>query len=511
MSEIELLKEENLFEAAASPTSPAVTQANAVPQDPPSEPAAAKRGRKPSRSTIHARRTPPSPSPSRHQPPSPASSFASALSSIPATGNIKMPLLETHLLQTHRELRLAYLALSMMTVGYVWQEGERETIKVLSHSLSVPFCEVSDRLGLPPILIYADAVLANWKKRDSDSSCPGGWSQTILEVKMLDVEVLGWCGYTWSVVVRPVGSPEASSDHESAAPVPPEVAAPAAEPSKEAAFMAEPPKRTLLLTFPGGESVREFFMVSLLVELARFLFSQSILDVINGIHDNDVSMVTKALDVVSQTIDSMKQTLKLMHEYVDPSIIYGIMRIYLSGWKDNLLMPDGLMYEGVQEKPMEFSGSSAAQSSILHCFDELLGVQHEGSSGAFLRRMRDYMLPSHKHFIENISSRSSLRMFVLQQGDERLTHIFEQCVARLVDFRNYHITIVTRYITIPASRAKQLRANKQDLAEELDTIRKAPTALEERGTGGSGIMTFLKTVRDKTQAHHTRKLLLHLL
>ncbi len=37
------------------------------------------------------------------------------------------------------------------------------------------------------------------------SSCPGGWSQTILEVKMLDVEVLGWCGYTWSAVVRPVG------------------------------------------------------------------------------------------------------------------------------------------------------------------------------------------------------------------------------------------------------------------------------------------------------------------
>ncbi len=26
-----------------------------------------------------------------------------------------------------------------------------------------------------------------------------------LEVKMLDQEVLGWCGYTWSAVVRPVG------------------------------------------------------------------------------------------------------------------------------------------------------------------------------------------------------------------------------------------------------------------------------------------------------------------
>jgi len=40
---------------------------------------------------------------------------------------------------------------------------------------------------------------------DCCSSCPGGWSQMILDVKMLDVEVLGWCGYTWSAVVRPVG------------------------------------------------------------------------------------------------------------------------------------------------------------------------------------------------------------------------------------------------------------------------------------------------------------------
>ncbi len=40
---------------------------------------------------------------------------------------------------------------------------------------------------------------------DCCSSCPGGCSQAILEVKMLDVEVLGWCGYTWSAFVRLVG------------------------------------------------------------------------------------------------------------------------------------------------------------------------------------------------------------------------------------------------------------------------------------------------------------------
>ncbi len=37
------------------------------------------------------------------------------------------------------------------------------------------------------------------------TDCSSSWSQTILEVKMLDVEVLGWCGYTWSAVLRPVG------------------------------------------------------------------------------------------------------------------------------------------------------------------------------------------------------------------------------------------------------------------------------------------------------------------
>jgi hypothetical protein len=36
-------------------------------------------------------------------------------------------------------------------------------------------------------------------------SCPSGWSQAILQVKKPDVEVLGWRGYTWSAVVRPVG------------------------------------------------------------------------------------------------------------------------------------------------------------------------------------------------------------------------------------------------------------------------------------------------------------------
>ncbi|XP_054648419.1 uncharacterized protein LOC129190083 isoform X1 [Dunckerocampus dactyliophorus] len=53
----------------------------------------------------------------------------------------------------------------------------------------------------------SDSLCRNYFVMQTDclSSCPSGWSQTMLEVNMLDVEVQGWCGYTWSVLVRLVG------------------------------------------------------------------------------------------------------------------------------------------------------------------------------------------------------------------------------------------------------------------------------------------------------------------
>uniref|UniRef100_A0A8D0E231 Indoleamine 2,3-dioxygenase 2 n=1 Tax=Salvator merianae TaxID=96440 RepID=A0A8D0E231_SALMN len=78
----------------------------------------------------------------------------------------KMPLLSSQYLQGHRELYLAHLVLSCITMGYVWQEGEKGTAKILPRNLAIPFGEISQALGLPPILVHMDLVLANWKKRN---------------------------------------------------------------------------------------------------------------------------------------------------------------------------------------------------------------------------------------------------------------------------------------------------------------------------------------------------------
>ncbi|KAM9743513.1 indoleamine 2,3-dioxygenase 1 [Menidia menidia] len=342
----------------------------------------------------------------------------------------KMALLSTEFLQKHRELRLAHLALSMMTMGYVWQEGENNTVNTLPSSLAVPYWEVSQRLGLPPILTHADAVLANWKKKDPNGP---------FTMENLD----------------------------------------------------------LLVSLPGGESVRGFFLVTLLVELAAVPALRNIPVVINGVRCCDTEAVAKGLEIISQSIQDMTDTLKLMHVYVEPSVFYGIMRIYLSGWKDNPGMPNGLVYEGVQTEPMEYSGGSAAQSSLLHCFDELLGVNHEEKSRSFLTRMRNYMPPAHKKLIQDISSQPSLRSFVQQQASERLNQAFRLCVSKLLALRSYHINVVSRFITVPAAQARRLREQSQ--SAEGGVVSRAPTALEATGTGGSGIMTFLKTVRDHTK------------
>ncbi|XP_056148479.1 indoleamine 2,3-dioxygenase 1 [Lampris incognitus] len=343
----------------------------------------------------------------------------------------KMPLLSSHFLEEHRELRLAHLALSVMTMGYVWQEGENNTVEALPRCLAVPYWEVSKRLGLPPIFTHADGVLANWKKRDPEGP--------------LDMENLD-----------------------------------------------------LLVALPGGDSVRGFFMVTLLVELAGAPAMKNIPAVVNGVSRGDAEAVIKALEDIAESIQNMMDALKLMHVHVEPSVFYGIMRIFLSGWRDNPCMPKGLVYEGIHEEPMEYSGGSAAQSSLLHCLDELLGVKHEEKPGAFLTRMRNYMPPAHKQLIQDISLQPSVRSFVQEQASEHLSRAFNLCVTKLVALRSYHINVVSRFITMPAARARQLRKDSQVLEEE-ETVSRGPVALEERGTGGSGIMSFLKTVRDQTR------------
>ncbi|NWS86686.1 I23O2 dioxygenase, partial [Toxostoma redivivum] len=342
----------------------------------------------------------------------------------------QMPQLSTQHLRGREELHLAHLVLSFITMGYVWQEGEEGTVQVLPRNLAVPYWEVSQALGLPPILSHADFVLANWRRKDPNGP---------LEIENLDT----------------------------------------------------------IITLPGGESLRGFILVTLLVEKAAVPGIKAIVQALGAVLQRDEESLHRALQELAGAIRAMSEALRRMHDYVDPQVFYSVIRIFLSGWKDNPAMPHGLIYEGVSPEPLAFSGGSAAQSSVLHAFDELLGICHRQDTAAFLHRMRDYMPPPHRAFVRELRGAGSVRRCVLASGDSRLRAAFNRCVCALTDFRSQHIAIVTKYIAIAATKARARRAEPG--ASAGPSAGKPPAALETKGTGGSHIFSFLKSIRDSTR------------
>jgi indoleamine 2,3-dioxygenase len=43
--------------------------------------------------------------------------------------------------------------------------------------------------------------------------------------------------------------------------------------------------------------------------------------------------------------------MKRMHEHLSPDVFYGQIRLFLAGWRNNELLPNGVVYEGVSEDP----------------------------------------------------------------------------------------------------------------------------------------------------------------
>ncbi|XP_044516784.1 indoleamine 2,3-dioxygenase 1 isoform X2 [Gracilinanus agilis] len=246
-----------------------------------------------------------------------------------------------------------------------------------------------------------------------------------------------------------------------------------------------------LFAFPGGDCSKGFFLVSLLVERAAASAVKIIPDIFEAVINKNLKTLKEHLCTVSSSLREALQVFSLVHKYVDPYDFFKILRIYLSGWKGNALLPEGLKYEGVWEAPRKFAGGSAAQSSIIQCFDALLGIQHgtvdDNSSAQFLQEMRDYMPSSHKAFLEAVASGPSVREFCLSSKDADLKEIYDECIQALVDLRDYHLQVVTKYIIIPSSRLKN-NANREKVKEN-----------EEKGTGGTDLMNFLKSVRNTTK------------
>ena len=236
-----------------------------------------------------------------------------------------------------------------------------------------------------------------------------------------------------------------------------------------------------LVTHTGTEDESWFFMVPLLMELEAVPALHAIMDAIVARAEGNNVQIINSLALIESSLASMQHAINRMFERCNPTIFYVHLRPYFAGSKGLDAFPEGLLYEGVDSKPLCFSGVSGAESSTLQAIDAVLGTQHKGTDAEFLKDMRSYMPAKHREFLEYISQQPSLRQYIVESGDLELVQQYNATVDAFVNYRSNHIILVTRYIVTPRAHSMT-------------------TSLELKGTGGTNFMQLLKKVRDNTRS-----------
>ncbi|KAF7242132.1 Indoleamine 2,3-dioxygenase 2 [Varanus komodoensis] len=86
-----------------------------------------------------------------------------------------------------------------------------------------------------------------------------------------------------------------------------------------------------IVCLPGGSSTRGFILVTFLVEKAAVPGIKAMVQAVNAIHQLDNGSMEEALHELANSLRDMTRALKKMHDYVDPSVFYGVTRTFFSG------------------------------------------------------------------------------------------------------------------------------------------------------------------------------------
>jgi indoleamine 2,3-dioxygenase len=240
----------------------------------------------------------------------------------------------------------------------------------------------------------------------------------------------------------------------------------------------------LLQCFLGGQDEEWFILIHIDIEKKAGKALKAIEDAQAAVFKDDADALEEALENLRSSLTAMYQVLCRMPEKCDPYIYFHRVRPYIFGWRNNPSLPNGVVYEGVDEYKgvgQTFRGETGAQSAIIPAMDGVLGIEHENDVlREYLMEMRTYMPPKHVAFIEAVERGPSVRELVKKVNRRTLTSLFNTCVEIVGDFRAKHLEYAGTYIH---AQAQATPGN--------------PSAV---GTGGTPFMVYLRKHRDETRA-----------
>ena len=238
----------------------------------------------------------------------------------------------------------------------------------------------------------------------------------------------------------------------------------------------------ILHTFTGTKDESWFFAVHVLVEVAAVPALKAMATIFNEMAGRNYKLISQNLQTMKTALQDMQKAVDRMYDGCDPKTFFVKMRPFLAGSRGLDAFPKGVIYEGVDPAPKQYYGASAGQSSIIYAFDLFLGTEHSGKEcSEFVLAMRDYMPQQHRDFLIELEKMPSIRDYCKASGDKDLVASYDEVVEELVRFRKNHLILATRYIV-------------------NQTKHSVNPALDNKGTGGSNLIEFLKEVRDETEA-----------
>ena len=239
----------------------------------------------------------------------------------------------------------------------------------------------------------------------------------------------------------------------------------------------------LLQCFLGGQDEEWFILIHIDIEKKAGKALKAIEQAQEAVVAQDAEKVEAALIKMRAALSSMYEVLGRMPERCDPYIYFHRVRPYIFGWRNNPSLPNGVVYEGVDEYKgvgQKFRGETGAQSAIIPAMDGVLGIEHEKDElREYLMEMRTYMPPKHVAFIEAVEAGPSVRNFVTTIKRSSLTQVFNDCIELVANFRAMHLEYAGTYIH---AQAQATPGN--------------PSAV---GTGGTPFMIYLRKHRDETK------------
>ena len=227
-----------------------------------------------------------------------------------------------------------------------------------------------------------------------------------------------------------------------------------------------------IFTITSNKSEIGFCMVAVVIEY----YGKNILDEIIRLNilDLNESEILESFIVISNMLTIFNETMDKMYEVCDPDFFYGELRIFLAGWTNKVLFPEGMELEGINYN-VAIEGASAGQSAIIHVLDTFFCINHKGN---FHNSMRKFMPKKHADFIIWVSQNKVAKDFVLNDG---IKNIYNECIDKLGKFRSIHLGFIKQYI--------------------IDTKQKAKykSAISEEGSGGTNNIIFtLKEFKNET-------------